>query len=205
MRPGPSAALAVGFGLLAGCGSSTPQAQPASSPVPPVSSPAAPSGSTAPTPECGAHDVGGATVQTYCGTATAGADANGTALDFPTGACELGPNFVTVTAGTVVTGSGPQVATEKAKYTSLTLAVGPSAGNEASVEASHDGTYAHGLIAVNNHGTEIGSAGASSYTITLADNRRSGRFQLNQVGSGAVTGSWYCAPPGSPLPTVAGP
>lgn len=81
-----------------------------------------------------------------------------------------------------MTGSGPEVATEKAKYSSLTVAVGPAAGAEESVEAARDGTYRQGLVVVNRQGTETGSADAASYTITMSGGRRTGRFTLDRPG-----------------------
>jgi len=150
------------------------------------------SSATSPTtaaPACGDHEIDGVNTRTFCGPASATLTVGGAKTTFTGGTCEKTPEYVSVSIGTVVlgTGAGARGVKNATVYFKLDAGRTPADGKDVPA-ATKDGVYKGSFIA-NDHGL---ATTAPSAQVTLTDNRSKGQFSGKTLDGTDATGTFSC-------------
>jgi hypothetical protein len=145
--------------------------------------------STAPAQTCGDHEIDGVNTRTFCGAASSTLSVGGAKTSFTGGACETTPEYVSVSVGTVVlgTGAGARGVKNTTVYFKLDAGRTPADGKDIPA-ATKDGVYKGSFIA-NDHGL---ATTAPSAQVTLTDNRTKGQFSGKTLDGTDATGTFSC-------------
>jgi hypothetical protein len=134
--------------------------------------------------KAGIHKLGGATVQTFCGPATARVAVGGRTFLFAQGNCVKSPTYVSVNIGTVVLG---RTKGSQPNYFGLDIGRIPGSG---APPASKDGTYRKGTVLTLEYRGRSYDVLAG---VAKLQGRRSHGTVAGQAFSGQrVTGTFHC-------------
>jgi hypothetical protein len=133
---------------------------------------------------CGVLPENGVPVRHFCGTARVSWVVGGRRGALDGGECQVGPDYLTVTAGALVLGQSP---TLRRQHVYFALSVGRAPGSTTpGVRA--DGTY-EGLVTLNDRGD---AHSLSHAQIALSEARHAGTFSGHDEAGGLVSGTFHC-------------
>ncbi len=138
--------------------------------------------------DCGAGEIDGVTIRTFCGDGTATLSDGTTTLELDTAECTVEPMGWAVNAGTIVLDPEDTAVTATTQY--IGFAVPPPDGGEWTGDAIPDGTY-EGLITGNDQGKDL-TASAADATIVITDGGKAGTVSGTSFEGASLTGSFSC-------------
>ncbi|MCB0915116.1 MAG: hypothetical protein KDC23_05355 [Actinobacteria bacterium] len=138
--------------------------------------------------DCGAGEIDGVTVRTFCGDGTATLSDGTTTLELDQAECAVDPMGWSVNAGTIVLDPSATEVAASTQY--IGFAVPPPDGGEWTGDTIPDGTY-QGIVTGNDQGKDL-TASAADATIVVTDGGKAGTVSGTSFEGASLTGSFSC-------------
>jgi len=146
------------------------------------------SGSESSRSDCGAGEIDGVSVRTFCGDGTATLSDGTTTLELDQAECAVDPMGWSVNAGTIVLDPSATEVAASTQY--IGFAVPPPDGGEWTGDTIPDGTY-QGIVTGNDQGKDL-TASAADATIVVTDGGKAGTVSGTSFEGASLTGSFSC-------------